>query len=333
MPQNRAENASAESRIMTTPARPTVAVVIPTRDRPHMLGEAVDSVITAAAASDRHDTCEIIVVDNSSSAEATEAARRIALERGARFLQSSPAGVSRARNVGMAEAEADLISFLDDDDGFDPCFLDVLLQLHEVHPDAAVAFGRPVMCDDQLTPVYEIPEKTTLPSGDAFVFSTGTIVSWGSALADRRVLVDLGGFPEGVAQSEDWDLQMRVAAAHDFVGTNAIVQQIRQHDRGQVSHSAWTAYLRECQQVERKGLRLVGREGRQYLRRRATLMRLRGGDTYRSLQHALSAADRRDRGEAAKFTLTAVRRSPLHAAKMIGTIGVVLRRIVRPSPR
>ena len=294
-----------------------------------MLGDAVESVIVAAAASDRHGGCEIIVVDNSSSRENTDAARRVTLEHGARFLESSPAGVSRARNVGMAATDADLIGFLDDDDGFEPRFIDVLLQLHDEHPDAAVVFGRPIMCDDRLVPVYELPDKSNLPTGDAFVFSAGNIVSWGSALADRQILVALGGFPEEVAQSEDWDLQMRVAAAHDFAGTNQVVQRIRQHDRGPISHAAWTSYLRECQQVERAGLRLVGREGRQYWRRRAMLMRLRGGDTHQSFQHALSAADRGERLEAAKFSLTAVRRSPLHALKMIGTAGSIARRIAR----
>lgn len=296
-----------------------------------MLREAIDSVNAASAASSRHEACEIIVVDNSSASTGTDAARTIAEARGAVFLQSSPAGVSRARNVGLAATDARFVSFLDDDDGFDPQFFEVLLRLHDEHPDAAVTFGRPVMCDDQLVPVYEVPDKPDLPCGDAFVFSAGNIVSWGSALADRRIVQDLGGFPEAVDQSEDWELQMRVAAEHDFVGTNDIVQLIRQHDRGIVTHADWIDYLRQCQEVERRGLRLVGREGRQYLRRRAALMQLRGGDTYQSLQHALSAADRNERGEAVKFAFTALRRSPLHAAKMVPTVMEVARRIARRS--
>lgn len=314
---------------MTATARPSVAIVVPTRDRAHMLGAALDSIQATSAASTRHESCETIVVDNSSDAERTDAARRIAARYGAVFLESSPAGVSRARNVGLRATDADFVSFLDDDDGYHPRFLDVLLRLHEEHPGAAVTFGRPVMCDDQLVPVFDVPEKDFLPQGDAFVFSTGHIVSWGSALADRRILADLGGFPEAVAQSEDWELQMRVAAEHDFFGTNEVVQLIRQHDRGVVTHAAWTDYLRQCQEVERRGLRLVGREGRQYLRRRVKLLRLRGGDVFNSLQHASGAADRGERGEAARFMLTAARRSPLHAAKMAPTVATVARSMVR----
>ncbi len=293
---------------------PRVAIVIPTRDRPQFLGDAIASVTATAAASDRHGGCATIVVDNSSTPDQTAAARAVAEDHGATFLVSSPAGVSRARNLGLRSADADFVSFLDDDDAYHPRFLDVTLGLFEEHPDAAVAFGRPTMCDAALEPVYE-PSPKDLPAGDAFVFSAGSIVSWGGALARRSILVDIGGFDDEVAQSEDWDLQMRVAAEHDFVGSNEVVQLIRQHDRGIMTHHAWVSYLRECQIVERRGLQLTGRQGRQLLRRRAMLLRLRGRDAYDSIEHAGSARRRGETGEAARFVLTAFRRSPVHALK------------------
>jgi len=293
---------------------PTVAIVIPTRDRPQFLGDAIASVTETAAASGRHDGCTTIVVDNSSTPEKTAAARAVAEANGATFLESSPAGVSRARNLGLRSADADFVSFLDDDDAYHPRFLDLTLGLFEDHPDAAVTFGRPMMCDHELEPVFQ-PGPKDLPAGDAFVFSTGNIVSWGGALARRSILVDLGGFDDEVAQSEDWDLQMRVAAEYDFVGSNEVVQLIRQHDRGIMTHHAWVSYLRECQIVERRGLRLTGRHGRQLLRRRAALLRLRGRDAYDSIEHAGAARERGESGEAVRFVLTAFRRSPIHALK------------------
>lgn len=299
---------------------PTVAIVIPTRDRPQFLGDAIASAAATAAASDRHGGCSIIVVDNSSTSEQTAAARAVAEGHGAAFLESSPAGVSRARNLGLRSTDADFVSFLDDDDAYHPRFLDLTLGLFEEHPDAAVTFGRPMMCDHELEPVFQ-PGPKDLPAGDAFVFSTGNIVSWGGALARRSVLVDLGGFDDEVAQSEDWDLQMRVAAEHDFVGSNEVVQLIRQHDRGIMTHHAWISYLRECQIVERRGMRLSGRQGRQLLRRRAMVLRLRGRDAHDSIEYAEAARQRGELGEAVRFVLTAFRRSPLHAVK--ATVNVV----------
>src|SRR6059036_1755958 len=92
-------------------ARPTkVSGVIPTYDRGRVVGEASDS---ALAQSHRH--LEVIVVDDGSTDDtAARVGRR--RDRRVRYLRRQHAGVSAARNAGIAAATGDLVAFLDSDD-------------------------------------------------------------------------------------------------------------------------------------------------------------------------------------------------------------------------
>lgn len=82
-----------------------VAVVICTRNRPAELERCLASVAAL-----QPPAREIIVVNSAGAS-----ARDIASRYGARYLEESLPGVSRARNAGAAAATAELIAFLDDD--------------------------------------------------------------------------------------------------------------------------------------------------------------------------------------------------------------------------
>jgi len=68
---------------------------------------------------------EILVVDNSSG---DAAIKQIALEFGARYVLEPKPGLSRARNMAVAESASDVVAFLDDDAVPDEKWLESLLQ-------------------------------------------------------------------------------------------------------------------------------------------------------------------------------------------------------------
>src|SRR5689334_20995616 len=86
-----------------------VSVVVPTRDRPELLREALQSIRAL-----EHDGVrfEIIVGDNGTSPDTQKAAEAF----GAIYLQTSTFGAAAARNIAMRAATAEYIAFLDDDD-------------------------------------------------------------------------------------------------------------------------------------------------------------------------------------------------------------------------
>ena len=95
-------------------ASPQVSVVIPTYNRAHILGRAIDSVLQQT-----HRDLELIIVDDGSS-DGTAALVRGIEDPRVRYVHQQNRGVSAARNRGIAEARAEWLAFLDSDDEWLP---------------------------------------------------------------------------------------------------------------------------------------------------------------------------------------------------------------------
>ncbi len=93
---------------------PFVSVVIPTRDRPALAVEAVESVLASNYPTDRF---EVILVDNRPSEEwdPDEPRTGVLADDRVRVLHEPVAGGANARNKGLAEARGEIVAFTDDD--------------------------------------------------------------------------------------------------------------------------------------------------------------------------------------------------------------------------
>jgi glycosyltransferase involved in cell wall biosynthesis len=89
---------------------PLVSAIIPTYNRAHTIGEAVDSILAQT-----YPNIEVIVVDDGSKDNTLEHLRTTYGDRIRVFSQAN-AGPAAARNRGIAEARGELIAFLDSDD-------------------------------------------------------------------------------------------------------------------------------------------------------------------------------------------------------------------------
>ena len=97
--------------------KPLVSVVIPTYNRAYCLAEAVDSVLAQELRG-----FELIVVDDGS----TDNSKAIASQFDCRLIGTRHAGLSSARNAGLAAATGEIVAYLDDDAYPDPHWLKYL---------------------------------------------------------------------------------------------------------------------------------------------------------------------------------------------------------------
>jgi glycosyltransferase involved in cell wall biosynthesis len=98
---------------------PTVSIVICTRSRPAFLEKCLESVAALQPPPD-----DVLIVDNSEgNAETESIARKFAV----RYLIEPTPGLSRARNRGMAESNAEIVAYLDDDASPDEHWLEFIL--------------------------------------------------------------------------------------------------------------------------------------------------------------------------------------------------------------
>jgi len=115
--------------------------VLPTRNRAHLLVDALGSVLEQDYSADRY---EIVVVDDGSTDETSRVVDMLAAARQQpqmRLVSQSPKNQNAARNRGLSEAKGDLIAFLDDDEFAPKEWLSGLVQGAARHPDAGCLGG------------------------------------------------------------------------------------------------------------------------------------------------------------------------------------------------
>ena len=187
---------------------PTASIVIATRNRAALLTDCLNGIADQDFAGRVE---EVIVVDNSDDSAATEKAVASAKCRWpVRLLISSPAGVSRARNKGLAEAKAEITVFLDDDEVPRQDWLSELLSTFATRAD-----DRPVdIVAGNYEPVWAAPCPEWLDEKFFGVYSAGfqrgseprpmrkhEWVLEGNVAIRTSLLREAGGFDEALGRA------------------------------------------------------------------------------------------------------------------------------------
>ena len=186
-----------------------VSVIIPVRNRPALLAEAVASVLAQT-----YRPIEAIIVDDGSTDETAAVGRALAAAHPdeVRFLQTAAVGVAAARNTGLAVAKGEFVQFLDSDDLLMPeKFARQVGGLRD-HPECGISYCR--------TREYRLGgDWSGLPArrtAETFVhlfpqLLMGRIWAAPSPLYRRDVVAANGPFRE-LAIYEDWEYEGRAAS-------------------------------------------------------------------------------------------------------------------------
>ncbi|MCL6582183.1 MAG: glycosyltransferase family 2 protein [bacterium] len=190
---------------------PAVSVVIPLYNKALEIRRAVESVLAQS-----WQDFEIIVIDDGSTDGGAEVVKSISEPR-LRLIRQENAGVSAARNRGIAEATSELIAFLDADDVWKPKFLETILRLRKRFPEAG-AYATAYEVHESNGKVIQLQYKD-IPSPpweglipNYFRSALGSPPVWSSAVAvPKGVFEDVGCFPVGEPIGEDGDMWLRIA--------------------------------------------------------------------------------------------------------------------------
>lgn len=115
---------------------PTLTVVLPTHNRPDMLSEALASI-----ARQTYQNCSIVVVDDFSNPVVQKEALIKECDRSIKLVNHKTSlGGAEAKNTGVRESKGEIIAFLDDDDLYDPTYLERAVSVFEKYPEIEVIF-------------------------------------------------------------------------------------------------------------------------------------------------------------------------------------------------
>ena len=189
------------------------SVIMPLYNKAPYVSKAIESVLMQT-----FTNYELLVVDDGSKDEsASVAAKSIEDKQYCQLIRQENAGVSMARNKGVAASHGDFLCFLDADDWWEPTFLEEMDKFVSEFPDAGI-YGT------NYTIINESRHKTRVAMvGVESGFEKGYInycqvyaktmymPLWtGAVCITRSVFDEMQGFPQGIKLGEDFLLWIRI---------------------------------------------------------------------------------------------------------------------------
>lgn len=199
------------------------SVIIPLYNKAQYVSKAIGSVL-----SQTFTDYELVIVDDGSKDNSAEIAQQaIQSHAHCRLIRQENAGVSMARNNGVASSKGDYLCFLDADDWWETTFLEEMNKLIDDFPDAGI-YGT------NYTIVNETKHKTRIASigvEEGFVkgyinycqvyAKTMYMPLWtGAVCIPRNIFEEMHGFPRGIKLGEDFMLWIRIALNQKVVFFN-----------------------------------------------------------------------------------------------------------------
>ena len=199
------------------------SVIIPLYDKAPYVEKAIQSVLAQT-----FTDFELIVVDDGSKDDSFSIALKAIEGRGhCHLYRQKNAGVSMARNSGVALSQGEYLCFLDADDWWEPTFLQEMDALIMELPDAGIYGANYTIVNEtkHKTRVAKIGVEEGFEKGyinycKAYA-STMYMPLWtGAVCIPRKMFDETEGFPKGVKLGEDFMLWIHIALKYKVAFLN-----------------------------------------------------------------------------------------------------------------
>jgi glycosyltransferase involved in cell wall biosynthesis len=211
--------------------RPFWSVMVPTYKRSEFLSQALESVLAQDPGSDH---MQIEVVDNCSPTDEIRAVvDRVGRGRVGLFGQSATVSMVENWNTCLQRATGHWVHLLNDDDWVRPGFYQAFEDLIRHNQDVNLVFCRHLFANKGGHWLFVSPLLRTEP---------GPLADWLPTLAAQQQIMTpaiavkrdvyelLGGFRTDLNSASDWEMWVRIAAAHTFWYIPEPLACYRMHD-------------------------------------------------------------------------------------------------------
>lgn len=198
---------------------PYFSIIIPLYNKAAYIEKAVESVLGQT-----FNDFELIVVDDGSTDDGPQRAERFDDPR-MMVVRQNNAGVSTARNNGVARASGEYICFLDADDWWEPTFLEEMHGLITRYPEAGIygcSYYLVKQGKNRIAPIGIDPQfEHGLINYCKVYAQTLCMPLWTGAVSiPRHIFEEQRGFKPHLKLGEDFDLWIRIALQYPVAFVN-----------------------------------------------------------------------------------------------------------------
>lgn len=234
-----------------------ISIIMPTYNRLAWLRAAIQSVLDQTLAD-----WELIIADDGSDEPTREYLRALAADtaRHVRVLFLRHGGNPPvARNIALSEAHGEYIAFLDSDDLWLPCKLQMQIASLRQHPAREWSYTRSVLVDGSGQPLDGGRGLRYPPNKDGWIAESllrgEAAVTQSSVVARREAIARVGGYPEDLPICGDYELYLRLALRSEIDFVDEPLVLIRRHLEHYCDDLAALAEVRRFMgKVQRSGM-------------------------------------------------------------------------------
>lgn len=205
-----------------------VTVIIPAYKAEKYIQETILSVLRQT-----YEHLECLVIDDGSPDQLGEIVKKLAIkDTRLKYFRQKNAGVSAARNFGIAQAKGNYLAFLDADDvwGEDNLLLKVKLLVKD--KEAGLVHSDGGCIDQQSRPIGEVIQGKEGWLLDALLAWEGTCVPPPSSILVRKEVVQkIGAFHPNLSNNADQEFYFRLAAHYKIIRLAQVSWYYRIHDQ------------------------------------------------------------------------------------------------------
>lgn len=206
---------------MISVSRPQVSVIIPVYNAASYLRQSLESVMAQAGIN-----IELIVVDDGSNDGSQEIVRSYPA---IHLIEQNRQGACKARNVGLSNATAEFVKFLDADDYLEPEIIRKQVEFVEKSGDREITYSDIRFFNDDtdssVIKAFEFDQRN-----DQVIQLFKTNIQTSAPMHRRKLLLEVGGFDERLVRAQEYNLHIRLAMAGcRFIRLPGVGTHIRDH--------------------------------------------------------------------------------------------------------
>lgn len=222
-----------------------VSVILPTYNRAHCLGRAIQSVL-----SQTHEKLELLIIDDGSTDDTESLVRSYTDRRIKYFRFEENGGQSKARNYGMQMASYDYLAFEDSDDIYLPRKLELQLGALAGTDDAAGICYHKFRYDLGMGQSCILPDESipdAQKSGNIYrQMLWDNLIGMPALMIKKSCIEKVGQLNETMNCLEDYEFALRLTKAYKAVFLPEILLEAAYSTTG-VSGNSYHYLLASCQ--------------------------------------------------------------------------------------